>query len=314
MDKIFEWLLEGDISIQYQTRKYLMEEPLEYLVPLRRRISEEGWGTVFLSKRNPSGHWSRDFYQVKWVNSHYTLLDLRYLEIEPVQPIIETLNIILDKCKAADGSINESHTLKSGDICINGMFLNYASFFGIPEDKLESVVDFLLNHQMSDGGFNCMSTRTGAVHSSMHTTISVLEGIWEYMKAGYTYRLDELEKIKKESEEFILCHKLYKSDKTDEIIDKRWSMLSFPSRWRYDILRALLYFADSNHPYDSRMEDAIQILISKRKNTGRWPVQAKHPGEVHLDMECTGKESRWNTLRALRVLKEYKLEELKEKE
>lgn len=134
------------------------------------------------------------------------------------------------------------------------------------------------------------------------------------MKAGYTYRLDELEKIKKESEEFILCHKLYKSDKTDEIIDKRWSMLSFPSRWRYDILRALLYFADSNHPYDSRMEDAIQILISKRKNTGRWPVQAKHPGEVHLDMECTGKESRWNTLRALRVLKEYKLEELKEKE
>lgn len=314
MDKIYDWLLEGDISIQYQTRKYLMKEPLEQLVPLRGRICGEGWGVEFLSKRNPSGHWSRDFYQVKWVNSHYTLLDLRYLEIEPVQPIVETLNIILGKCKAADGSINESHMLKSGDICINGMFLNYASFFGMPEDKLESVVDFLLNHQMLDGGFNCMSTRSGAVHSSMHTTISVLEGIWEYMKAGYTYRLDELESVKKESEEFILCHKLFKSDKTGEIIDKRWIMLSFPSRWRYDILRALLYFADSNHPYDSRMEDAIQILVSKRKKTGRWPVQAKHSGEVHFDMECTGKESRWNTLRALRVLKEYKLEELWELE
>ena len=312
MDKIIEWLSEGDISIQYQTRKYLMKESLEQRVPLRRRISEEGWGAEFISKRNPSGHWSREFYQVKWVNSHYTLLDLRYLEIEPVQPIIETLNIILDKCKASDGSINESHTLKSGDICINGMFLNYASFFGIPEYKLESVVDFLLQHQMADGGFNCMSTRSGAVHSSMHTTISVLEGIWEFMKAGYTYRLDELVRIKKESEEFLLCHRLYKSDKTDEIIDKRWTTLSFPSRWRYDILRALLYFADSNYPYDSRMEDAVQILVSKRKKTGRWPVQAKHSGEVHFDMESTGKESRWNTLRALRVLKEYNHDELKE--
>lgn len=312
MDEIFEWLLEGDISIQYQTRKYLMEEPLKRLDPLRRRISEEGWGAKFLSKRNPSGHWSRDFYQIKWVNSHYTLLDLRYLEIEPVQPIIETLNIIIDNCKAADGSINESHTLKSGDICINGMFLNYASFFGIPEYKLESVVDFLINHQMSDGGFNCMSTRSGAVHSSMHTTISVLEGIWEFMKGGYTYRLEELESIKKESEEFILCHKLFKSDKTDEVIDKRWIMLSFPSRCRYDILRALLYLVDSGHPYDPRMEDAIHIIVSKRRKTGRWPVQAKHTGEVHFDMEPTGEDSRWNTLRALRVLNEYKPSEFKD--
>jgi len=287
MDKIFEWLLEGDISIQYQTRKYLMEEPLKRLDPLRRRISEEGWGAKFLSKRNPSGHWSRDFYQIKWVNSHYTLLDLRYLEIEPVQPIIETLNIIIDNCKAADGSINESHTLKSEDICINGMFLNYASFFGIPEYKLESIVDFLINHQMSDGGFNCNSTRSGAIHSSMHTTISVLEGIWEFMKAGYTYRIDE-------------------------VIDKRWIMLSFPSRWRYDILRALLYLADSGHPYDPRMEDAIHIIVSKRRETGRWPVQAKHTEEVHFDMEPTGEDSRWNTLRALKVLNEYKPSEFKD--
>lgn len=305
MDSLISWLLEGDVSIQYQTKKYLLEEPLEQLAPLRKRIASEGWGAEFLRKRNPTGHWSREFYQIKWINSHYTLLDLRYLEIEPEKSIIETINLILDECKAGDGSINESHTLKSGDMCINGMFLNYASFFRTPEGKLKSIVDFILRHQMADGGFNCMSTRSGAVHSSMHTTLSVLEGIWEYIKAGYTYRIEELEKVRNENEEFLLCHKLYKSDKTGEIIDKRWTMLSFPSRWRYDILRALLYFADTKHPYDSRMEDAMKILLSKRKITGRWPVQAKHPGEVHFDMESIGKESRWNTLRALRVLKAY---------
>ena len=305
MDKIFEWLLEGDISIQYQTRKYLLNEPEEKLKELRSRIALEGWGAEYLSNRNPSGHWSREFYQVKWVNSHYTLLDLRYLEIESVQPIIETLDLIINTCKAADGSINESHTLKSGDICINGMFLNYASFWGVTEEHLKSIVDFIIINQMSDGGFNCMSTRSGAIHSSMHTTISVLEGVWEYMKAGYTYRLGELEKLKKESEEFLLCHRLYKSDKTGEVIDKRWTMLSYPSRWRYDILRALIYFSDAKHPYDSRMEDALKIIISKKKKTGEWPVQQKYSGDVHFDMEPTGKPSRWNTLRASRVLKEY---------
>jgi hypothetical protein len=305
MRSIIDWLLEGDPSIQYQTRKYLLDEPEEELKELRSRIAVEGWGAEFLSKRNPSGHWSREFYQVKWVNSHYTLLDLRYLEIEPVQPVLETLDLIVSKCMAVDGSINESHTLKTGDICINGMFLNYASFFGMSEESLKSVVDFIISNQMPDGGFNCMSTRSGAIHSSMHTTISVIEGVWEYMKAGYTYRLGELEKLKKESEEFLLCHRLYKSDKTGEVIDKRWTKLSYPSRWRYDILRALIYFSDTKHPYDPRMDDALDVLLSKRKKTGEWPVQQKYSGDVHFDMELTGKPSRWNTLRALRVLKEY---------
>ncbi len=101
-------------------------------------------------------------------------------------------------------------------------------------------------------------------------------------------------------------HRLYKSDKTGEIIDKKWTMLSFPSRWRYDILRALLYFTDSGAPYDPRMDDALDIIQSKQKADGTWPVQAKHPGQVHFDIEKTGEPSRFNTLRALRVLRAYR--------
>lgn len=79
-------------------------------------------------------------------------------------------------------------------------------------------------------------------------------------------------------------------------------MLSYPSRWKYDILRALDYFRDAAVPYDPRMQDALDVLLSKRRKDGRWPVQAKHPGQTHFDMEQTGQPSRWNTLRALRVL------------
>ncbi len=303
---VMDWLLSGDVSIQYQTRAYLLGEPEEDLLPLRRRIAEEGWGKMLLDARNASGHWGRGFYQVKWVSSHYTLLDLRYLETQPLAPITSTLQLILDTCRACDGSISESRMRTPGDMCVNGMFLNYAAFFRTAEGKLAPVVDYILDGSLDDGGFNCESLRRKVRHSSMHTTISVLEGIREYLKAGYTYRAEELKKSRECAEEFLLVHRLFRSDKTGNIIDPRWLMLSFPSRWHYDILRALAYFADASLPYDSRMEEALDVLVSKRRKDGTWPIQAKHPGAVHFDMEQPGNSSRWNTLRALRVLKAYR--------
>jgi len=305
MNKVVEWLLDGDVSIQYSTKKYLLNTGSNELQQLRKRIAHEGWGGKFLDARNTKGHWGVDFYLPKWISSHYTLLDLRYLEIEPVEPIMETLHLILEQSKAPDGSITESKKKDSGDLCVNGMFLNYASFFGIPEDDLQSIVDYILDNQMPDGGFNCELNRKNPVHSSMHTTISVLEGIWEFIKTGYQYRMDELTKAKSKAEAFLLKHQLYKSCRSGEIIDKKWTMLSFPSRWRYDILRALVYFADADYPYDPRMDDAIDLLESKQTKDDTWPVQAKHPGQIHFDMEKTGSPSRFNTLRALRVLKKY---------
>jgi hypothetical protein len=302
MNSTIEWLLQGDVSIQYLTKKYLLNEDKNELEKLRKRIATEGWGKAYLDQRNETGHWGVDFYLPKWINSHYTLLDLRYLEIEPIAPIQETIQLILDNYKHSDGSINESRAPRSGDVCVNGMFLNYTAFFGTPEKGLHSVIDYLLDNTIPDGGFNCSAKRDGSVHSSMHTTLSVLEGIWEYLKRGYQYRAEEMDRARKEAGEFLLMHRLFKSDKTGEIIDKKWTMLSFPSRWRYDILRALLYFADSEASYDPRMADALDIIRSKQRKDGTWPVQAKHPGKVHFDMEKTGSPSRFNTLRALRVL------------
>jgi hypothetical protein len=135
-----------------------------------------------------------------------------------------------------------------------------------------------------------------------------MEGINEYNKNGYKYRLNELLKAEIESREFILKHKIYQSHRTGETIDKKFLMLSYPSRWRYDILRALDYFQYSNSPYDTRMEEALNILINKRRSDMLWPLQAKHPGKTHFEMENAGFPSRWNTLRALRVLKHFQID------
>lgn len=302
-EQIIDWLLTGDVSVQYQVQRDLLGTEIP---ALRDRIASEGWGARYLEARHENGHWGRGFYQPKWTSTHYTLLDLRHLELPPDYPVPhEAVDMILREQKGEDGGINPSKTIKQSDVCINGMFLNYACYFLVDEAGLHSIVDFVIEQHMPDGGFNCQKNRQGAVHSSLHSTISVLEGILEYGANGYDYRRAELEELAAQAREFILKHRLFRSDRTGEIIDKRMLMLSYPSRWFYDILRALEYFRAAGSGYEPRMQDALDVLMKKRRKDGKWPVQAKHAGQTHFDMEEAGGPSRWNTLRALRVLKHF---------
>ncbi len=302
-EPLISWLLKGDVAIQYQTCRDLLGETRP---DLQKRIASEGWGRRFMQARHPDGHWGQAFYQPKWISTHYTLLDLKHLNFPPDNSQIQSsIAQVLQNHKAPDGGILPIGTERKSDICVDGMFLNYASYFGAPEARLKSLIDLIVSQQMPDGGFNCRLNRSGAVHSSLHSTISVLEGLWEYAVNGYVYRLAELERIATEAKEFILQHQLFRSDHTGKIIDKRFLMLSYPSRWRYDILRALVYFQTCGQPYDHRMQPALDVLQKKRRRDGTWPVQAKHPGQTHFDMEKTGGPSRWNTLRALRVLRHF---------
>jgi hypothetical protein len=307
--EIMVWLIAGDISIKYQTRRDLLSEDIP---ELQKRIESEGWGAKFLSKRRKEGHWGKGFYQPKWTSSHYTLLDLRNLCIHPDNKLIqESIELIAQNEKSEDGGINPARSISESDVCINGMFLNYASYFKIDKKHLKSVVDFILSQRLDDGGFNCRLNRSGAVHSSLHSTLSILEGITEYEKNGYKYKLKELKDAEKSAREFILMHKLFISDRTGEIIDNNFLKLSYPGRWKFDILRALDYFQYSGLPWDDRLIPALEILDKKRMKDNRWFLQAKHPGQLHFEMEKAGTASRWNTLRALRVIKHFQAQKPK---
>jgi hypothetical protein len=303
--KIIDWLLDGDISLQYQVYRDLLETDK---IPLKKKIATVGWGAKFLSLRNDNGHWGRGFYQPKWISTHYTLLDIKNLSFPNQNKLIdETIKKILKEERSFDGGVNPGKTISKSDVCINGMFLNYASYFNTEENNLKAIVDYILLQQMPDGGFNCQKSRKGAVHSSLHSTICVIEGINEYRLNGYTYRIRDLEKAERESREFILIHKLYQSHSTGKTIDEKMLKLSFPSRWRYDILRALDYFRSADVKYDEKMKDALDIIIKKRRADNKWPLQQKYPGQTHFEMEKAGQVSRWNTLRALRTLKHFNL-------
>ncbi len=301
--EIIDWLLIGDVSIQYQVHRDLLEIDRP---DLQERIAREGWGANFLSKRNPKGHWGKAFYSPKWTSSHYTLLTLRNLSISPNHSLIqESVRQIAMNEKIKDGGVDPSKTIKKSDVCLNGMFLNYASYFKLEEGLLHSIVDFILSQRMADGGFNCRLNRSGARHSSLHSTLSILEGFTEYQNGGYTYRFAEVEEAKQSAQEFILQHRLFLSDRTGEIIHKDFLRLAFPRRWRYDILSALDYFQYDKAVWDDRMQEAIDVILKKKNKLNTWNVQAKHPGEIYFEMEKAGKASRWNTLRVLRVFKHF---------
>lgn len=302
-DSVINWLLEGDVSIQYQAKRDLLGKEDKNL---RKRIEKEGWGKSFLDARTPDGIWGQGFYQPKWISSHYTILDLKNLNISPSQPEIRaSIKNILENHKEEDGGVNPGKTIRNSDVCVNGMVMNYACYFQQDQELLKSIVDFILSQQLDDGGFNCRSNRQGAVHSSLHTTISVLEGINEYLENGYRYRLEELLSAASASREFIITHRFFKSDKTGKIINPNFLKFRYPPRWYYNILRALDYFRKDGISYDERMSDALEILVEKRSSEGLWKLAAQHPGKSHFEMEKAGKSSRWITLMATRILNRY---------
>jgi hypothetical protein len=303
VDKIISWLISGDVAIQYQVHRDLLASSKNIVSNLQQRISNEGWGLRFLKKQKNDGHWGITFYQPKWTSTHYTLLDLKTIGLLPNNKAAQkSVTMVLGEPFGAHGGINLAGSLVNSDVCVNGMILSYASWFLPKNARLKSIVDYLLDAQMADGGWNCRYLAPGTTHSSLHSTISVLEGMLEFRRTDQNHRIPEIIDAEKQALEFLLNHNLYQSHRTGKIIDPKMLKLSFPCRWRFDILRCLDYMRDAEVPFDPRMESALTILRGKRRKDGKWPLQEKHAGQVHFDMEKSGTPSRWNTLRCLRVL------------
>jgi hypothetical protein len=307
---VIRWLLQGDVSIQYQTNRDILDAPPEVTKGLRIRISTEGFGKQFIEKRdNQTFLWGKGIYSPKWISTHYTLLDLKNLGISPENAqYTESIEILLDRMWVNDGRVTK---YRYQDLCVCAMILSICCYGNLQSRKLYKIVDYILEKQYLDGGWNC-SWERGHIHSSLHTTLSVLEAFRDYEKYGYNYRIDEIRRSIPKAWEFILGKRMFRSARSGEVIDSKMLMLSYPCRWKYDVLRCMDYFASVQKSYDDRMDEALELILKKKRKNDHWPVQQKYAGNVHFDMEKTGDDSRWNTLRVLRVLKFYKPELYKE--
>lgn len=324
-----DWLMQGDPAIRWQAMRDLLDCEEEQYKKEQSIIPKKGWGAQYLSYQNANGLWGNGIYSPKWISTTYTMLTLRRIGV-PAQNEQAQMGcqLLMERGYYHDGGINYSQSHRQSEACITGMVLSVLAYFRYPDPKTDELADHLLKRQMPDGGWNCRDYM-GDTHSSFHTTISALEGLLEYQKTSSKIRSD-IEKARLRAHEFLLQHHLYKSHRTREVVNPRMTRMLFPPRWFYDFLRALDYFQDyfkwrakikityadresevldRKHKQDERFWDGIELLNGKQKADGRWVMMRGPSGKVYFDMEQAGKPSRWNTMRALRVLKWWKGEQ-----
>jgi hypothetical protein len=312
-ERALRWLLEGDPAIRWQTLRDLVEAGDRTVERERKKVAREGWGARLLARQDAEGTWAvgrssnGSLYTPKWISTTYTMLLLRDLGLPANdRHARKACAHLLDEGIRLDGGINYGSrgiyaSRGQSETCITGMVLSILNHFDYEDDRLDTIADHLLAQQMTDGGWNCDRPR-GATHASFHTTINALEGLRLYeLYRGRKVRA--IRAAQSRGREFLSVHRLFRSHRTGGIIKPEFTRLSFPPRWHYDILRALDYFQAVDAFTDPRLAEAIEILRARRRDDGRWIHQHSYPGKTYFEMERRGAPSRWNTLRALRVLK-----------
>ena len=308
MDTI-DWLLDSDPAIRWQAMRDLTPASAETIASERAHVSHEGIGAEILNLQQAAGSWHRDD-DPAWLTTLFTMQLLRATGIDPAAPAVKAAVARLEAglrwndlggCWELRAPETGGNTFFQGEEepCINGGALAVGACFGRPAATL---AHRLLSEQLDDGGWNCEAPKS--TRSSFHTTICVLEGLLEYERAvGYA---PEIAAARQRGEEYLLTRSLFRRLSTGEVANPEFLELAFPPRYHYDILRALDYFRAAGLQPDPRMSDAAQIIASKGQSDGRWLLERAYDEALSLPFgETEGEPSRWNTLRALRVLRWY---------
>ncbi len=307
--KVRGWLLDSDPAVRWQVLRDLTDAPAAEVAAERARVATEGWGAQLLALRDEDGQWAGgacfpgdfrgDFSQGQpWTSTYPTLLLLREFGIDPTaESVRKTIALVRDNCRWE----HAGQAFFDGEVepCINGRTVALGSYFGVPVD---GIVARLLGEQLADGGWNC-EVENGSVRSSFHTTMCVLDGLLAYEHA--TGGTAESIAAGRRGEKYLLERRMSRRLSTGEVADPDWLQFSFPTQWHYDVLRGLDHFRAVGAP-DPRLAEAIELVRDRQQADGTWLLENTHRGAVPFVMEDgDGRPSRWNTLRALRVLNWY---------
>jgi hypothetical protein len=314
---VIRWLLDSDPSIRWQVLRDLTGAPAEEVAAERARVAAEGVGARLLALQGADGTWSNEVCNREWESTMHVLMLLRDLGLDPASDAARrAVGLVRDRVTwrgwdwdgAWRGWDYEGNPFFAGEVepCINGQVGAVGAYFG---QDIQRIVDRLLGEQLPDGGWNCEAAN-GSTRSSFHTTICVLEALLERELTGGAS--PEVTAARLRGQEYLLERHLFRRRSTGEAIEDRkapgaaWTRFAFPTWWHYDVLRGLEYLRRAGVTPDERVAEAVALVESKRDGDGRWPLEVRHPGQMPVEIDAgEGQPSRWNTLRALRVLDWY---------
>jgi hypothetical protein len=307
---VIRWLLDSDPSVRWQVMQDLIGAPADEVAAERARVATEGAAARLLALQAPDGRWGGTAWNRGWNSTMHVLMLLREMGLDPAS----------DQARRAVGLVRDRVTWQgcgpqeaddnpffAGEVepCINGQVGAVGAYF---RQDVRGIVDRLLAEQLPDGGWNCEAAN-GSTRSSFNTTICVLEALFEHERAvGASPKVTG---ARLRGQDYLLERRMFRRLSTGEVINDRkgnhnWTRFAFPTWWHYDVLRGLEYLRRAGVVPDERVGEAIDLVASKRDGDGRWPLETRHAGEMPVETdEGEGRPSRWNTLRALRVLNWY---------
>jgi hypothetical protein len=313
---VIQWLLDSDPSIRWQVMRDLIGAPADEVAAERAKVATEGWGAQLLSLQGADGSWAGTAFNQGWDSTMHVLSLLRELGLDPASDEARrAVGLVRDRVRWRgwdwDGTWRgmefEGTPFFAGEVepCINGQVAASGAYFG---QDVQRIIDRLLGEQLPDGGWNCEAPQN-STRSSFNTTICVLEALLEYELARGSNTVTE---ARLRGQEYLLERRLFRRQSTGEVIERdrkgesAFTRFAFPTWWHYDVLRGLEYLRRAGVAPDERVAEAIELIESKRDANGRWPLEVRYPGEMPVEVdEGEGQPSRWNTLRALRVLNWY---------
>jgi hypothetical protein len=307
------WLLDSDPSIRWQALRDLTDATAGEVAAERSRVATEGIGARLLALQAPDGMWGGAAWNRGWDSTMHVLTLLREIGLDPARdPARRAVSLVRDRVtwRGCGPEETQDNPFFAGEIepCINGQVAAAGAYFG---QDVRGLVDRLLGEQLADGGWNC-ETENGSTRSSFNTSICVLEALLEYERTFG--RTPAATAARRRGQEYLLERRLFRRKSTGEVIardrkgDAVFTRFAFPTWWHYDVLRGLEYLSRAGVVPDSRAAEAIDLVASKRDAEGRWPLETRYAGRMPVPMdedESEGARSRWNTLRALRVLDWY---------
>ncbi len=315
---VIQWLLDSDPSIRWQTMRDLTGAPAAEVAAERARVATEGAGARLLALQAADGRWGGAAWNRGWNSTMHVLMLLRDMGLDPAgDQALRAVGLVRDGVtwKGCGPQECDRNPFFAGEVepCINGQVGAVGAYFG---QDVRGIVDRLLAEQLPDGGWNCEAAN-GSTRSSFNTTICVLEALLEHeLRAGSS---PEVTVARERGQEYLLDRRLFRRRSTGAVIDydkkdgpggrgghPAWTHFAFPTWWHYDVLRGLEYLRRACARPDERAAEAVDLVASKRDADGRWPLEVRYPGVMPVEMdEGEGRPSRWNTLRALRVLDWY---------
>ncbi len=316
-DSVIQWLLDSDPSIRWQVMGDLIGAPADQVAAERAKVAAEGWGAQLLALQGADGSWAGEAWNHGWNSTMHVLWLLREMGLDPASDEARrAVGLVRDRVRWKgwdwDGTWRgqefDGNPFFAGEVepCINGQVAASGAYFG---QDIERILNLLLAEQLPDGGWNC-EAENGSTRSSFNTTICVLEALLEYELAGGSR--SGVREARLSGQEYLLERRLFHRLSTGEVIDRDregstvFTRFAFPPWWHYDVLRGLEYLRRAGATPDERAAEAIELVESKRDPDGRWLLENQYPGTMPIEMdEGEGRPSRWNTLRALRVLDWY---------